>query len=67
MDNKRRWQAVRLAMGLCVRCGAEPLVGKRYGEKCLSKERERQRQKLGVKAPRGPQLSRLRKTPGLSL
>ena len=47
---RRRQENQRLALGLCVRCGREPVVPlSRYGERCLDYWRDRARERKGSK------------------
>lgn len=51
---RKRWRKERWRAGLCVACGAEPLLSKRYGESCLIRARERSRLRYIAKHQKAP-------------
>lgn len=49
LSRQQKWQAARRAQGLCIRCGAEPLINKNHGKRCAEKQREHMRKVTGAK------------------
>jgi hypothetical protein len=47
-SRQRQWQEKRLAQGLCIQCGAEPLLTKNHGRKCAKRIREAARRRTSA-------------------
>jgi len=49
LSRQRRWQNARREQGVCIRCGAEPLINKNHGARCAAKQREHMRKVTNAK------------------
>lgn len=49
LSRQKLWQNKRRKAGLCIQCGAEPLLTKNLGKRCAKKQRERMRKKTHAK------------------
>jgi hypothetical protein len=49
ISRQRAWQLARRKQGLCIGCGAEPLLTKNHGPICAEKQREAMRRATNAK------------------